>query len=80
MTGDKEVPDRRPRHPNKELEALICDVETHGWRVMKAKKYYKAYCPCDHEHMKIVHLTPSGRMYLVNLRKWFERQTCWEVE
>lgn len=77
MTGEKEVPENRPRHPNKEIEAVICAIEAQGWRVMKARKYYKTYCPCDLEHMHIIHLTPSGRMYVVNLRKWYERQPCW---
>lgn len=80
MSGSKEVPANRPTHPDKDLEAVICDVEDHGWRVMKARKYYKAYCPCDSEHIKTIHLTPSGRMYIVQLKAWFQRQTCWEVQ
>lgn len=79
MVGRKGVPDNRPRHPDKDIEDLIRLAEARGWRIMKGRKYYKAYCPCDDEHIKTIHLSPSGTMYLVNLRKWFNRQTCWEV-
>lgn len=68
----------RPRHPDKELEAIIQDLELRNWRVERGRKYYKAKCPCVKLHMKTIHLTPSGRMYSTNLRKWFERQSCWE--
>lgn len=78
MGGEKAVPDRRPRHPKPELEALLLDVERHGWRVMKGNGYFKCYCPCDAQHMRSVHLTPSGGRYAMNTRKWFERQPCWK--
>lgn len=78
MGGNKQVPERRPRHPTKELEVLLRAAEAHGWRVVRARKYYEAYCPCDDLHIKVVHLTPSGRMYATNLRGWFERQACWQ--
>ena len=78
--GEKKVPEVRPKHPDKELEALLCDVEAHGWRIMKGKQYFKAYCPCADQHLKTIHLSPSGSMYLTNTRKWFERQPCWKEE
>jgi hypothetical protein len=28
------VTDRRPRHPNKEIEAALVYAEAHGWRVV----------------------------------------------
>lgn len=67
----------RPRHPDKHIEAFMRVAEMRGWKITKGRKYYQAKCPCG-EHMKSIHLTPSGRMYLVNLRKWFDRQPCWE--
>lgn len=36
----------RPRHPTKEIEELLRSLESQGWRVEKARKYFKAYCPC----------------------------------
>lgn len=80
MTGNKEVPERRPKHRDPDLEKLLTDAEDRDWRVMKGSKYYKCYCPCDEEHMKTVHLTPSGGRYAMNTRKWFERQGCWKEE
>jgi len=69
----------RPRHQDKDIEAFLRDLEKHGWSVSKGKKYYKARCPCG-EHQKGVHLTPSGRKYLKNSKKYLARNTCWEGE
>jgi len=80
VTGRKDVPANRPTHPDKDLEAVIQEIEARNWRVMKGRKYYKAYCPCEDEHIKTIHLTPSGRMYLAHLKSWFRKQTCWEVQ
>lgn len=67
----------RPRHPKKELEQLLQYIESHGWRVKRDKRYYKALCPCG-VHGKTVKLTPSDPNYKLNTQKWFERQPCWE--
>jgi hypothetical protein len=66
----------RPKHPNKDIEEVILLIEIYGWRVERGRKYYKCYCPCGH-HLKTIHLTPSGTGYVLNLRKWFQRQPCW---
>ena len=50
----------RPRHPRKELEALLKEAETKAWRVVKGSKYFKMSCPCSDEHWTTVHLTPLG--------------------
>ena len=71
-------PAKRPRHPSKELETVIQDAENHGWRAEKPAAYFKLYCPCDEYHWKTVVVTPSGANYEKNLRKWFERQSCWD--
>ncbi len=70
-------PDRQ-RHPKPELEAILVEVEQHGWRAERDRGYFKTYCPCADKHMKTVKLSPSGASYVLNLRKWFHRQTCWE--
>ncbi len=70
----------RQRHPDKDLERFLRELEGRGWRVVKGRKYFKVKCGCADLHMKTIHLTPSGRMYLLNLRRWFERQSCWEEE
>jgi len=48
--------------------------------VFQALTYFKLYCPCPQKHLKTVHLTPSGANYARNLRKWLERQSCWEAD
>jgi len=49
----------RPKHPRKELEAILVVIEDEGaWRVDKPGKYYRCRCPCG-QHSKYVHLTPS---------------------
>ena len=71
----------RPRHQDKDLEALLRSLERQGWRIEKGAGYFKCYCPPPHARcVKTVKLTPSGGKYLTNLRAWFKRSGCWEVE
>lgn len=67
----------RPKHQDKDLEAVLRDAEARQWRVTKGKRYYMMRCPCPEMHQKTVKLTPSGSRYELNLRKWLERQSCW---
>jgi hypothetical protein len=69
----------RPKHPDKDLESLIQRAEKQGWTVVRQKNYYRMRCPCG-LHSKSVHKSPSDPRYTLNLRKWFERQSCWEEE
>lgn len=69
----------RPRHPRKELEALLREAEAKGWRVVKPGKYFKMYCPCIDKHLETVHLTPSDPNYERNLRGLLGRETCWKA-
>jgi hypothetical protein len=76
----------RPRHPRKELEALLKEAESNGWRVTKGRRYYTIWCPCPGRHRETVHLTPSGsnyernlRAHLRNLRAHLRLTTCWEA-
>lgn len=70
------MPDR-PKHPVKELEALLRSAEEQGWTVTRGKKYYRCLCACG-EHLKTIHLTPSDPNYVRNHSAWFTRQACWE--
>ena len=36
---------RRPRHPDKEVEAAIADAEALGWRVKMQGHWGRLYCP-----------------------------------
>jgi hypothetical protein len=69
----------RPRHQRKELEALLREAEAKGWRVDRAKGYFKMYCPCPEKHIVSVRLTPSGSRYEQNRRVKLRSQTCWEA-
>jgi len=69
----------RPRHPIRELEAILRSLERQHWRVDRGSGYYVCKCPCPAKHMKTVHLTPR-RAYERNLRNWLARYTCWEEE
>lgn len=68
-----------PKHPRKELEALLREFDRVGWRIKKGKKYYRLLCPCG-EHAHSVHITPSGRNYAKNLLRWLHRQECYQSE
>ena len=67
----------RPRHPNKDLEALLREAEAKGWRATKPRKYFKVFCGCG-QHQRTVHITPSDNDYERNLRGWLKRTGCWE--
>lgn len=68
----------RPRHPIKELEAVLRAGEAQGWRVTKGSAYYRMFCPCPDKHYKWVHLTPSSSRYLLKLKGYLKTATCWK--
>lgn len=70
----------RPRHPRKEIEAVLSVAEAQRWTVIKARKYFKMRCPCADKHAKTVHLSPSDPKYLQNLVGQLKRATCWREE
>ena len=63
-------------HPNKELQALLLELDDAGWRITKGSRYYKVFCPCREHPPVNIHLTPSNRYYLNNIRKHLIRHTC----
>lgn len=67
----------RPKHPRKELEAVLKRAEEQGWVIVKTT-YFKMRCPCADRHWKTVHLTPSDPNYLRNLLGQLRRATCWK--
>lgn len=68
----------RPRHPKKELEAVLQEAERQGWIPKRGKKYFKMYCPCPGKHIKTVKLSPSDPNYTQHLLGQLSRATCWE--
>jgi hypothetical protein len=71
---------KRPKHPRKELEAVLAAAERKKWRVEKGRKYFKMKCPCYLKHLKTVHISPSDPNYLRNLIGYLERETCWKEQ
>ncbi len=69
----------RPRHPRKELEALLREAERQAWQVTKSGGYFKIWCSCSSKHKKVVHLTPSSRYYENNLRTYLKNHACWRA-
>lgn len=70
---------QRPKHPLKELESVLQKAEELGWRCERGKRYYKMKCACG-QHMKMMHISPSGQNYLRNLVAWLQRSGCWEED
>lgn len=66
----------RPKHPVKELEALLREAESKGWSVDKGKGYFRLRCPCG-KHQTWVHLTPSNPHYEQEKRKKLQGTGCW---
>lgn len=64
-----------PKHPMKDIQAVLEEFASLGWRIERGRKYYSVKCPCG-EHKRWVHATPSDRNYVVNLRSWLLRQPC----
>lgn len=70
----------RPRHPIKELEAVLREAESKGWRVEKRpNRYFKLKCSCKALHIKTVKLSPSNPYYEQQLRNQLSRSTCWDA-
>lgn len=68
-----------PRHPRKDLEALLAECDSRGWRIEKRRKYYQVYCPCG-DHKTTVHITPSDVRYLKNKQMLIRRAPCMREE
>lgn len=67
----------RRRHPDRDIETELREAEAHGWIVLPGRTYWKAKCPCGNHAKWSIHLTPSDRNSVKNLRAWFRRQPCW---
>lgn len=71
----------RPKHPVKELEAVLSEAERKKWTVTRGKKYYMMRCGGGHrDHQKTVRLTPSDPNYPKNLLGWLKRSGCWKED
>jgi hypothetical protein len=64
------------RHKVKELEALLAEAESKGWRVDRKALYFRLRCPCG-KHQTWVHLTPSNPRYEQEKRKKLQGTGCW---
>lgn len=64
MTSD------RPRHKNKDFEALFEEAVRHGWRIERTRnQHFRLLCPSEcGQHIAIAPSTPSDRRSLRNLR------------
>lgn len=65
-----------PKHPDKDIQALLVELHEAGWRVEKGKGYYMVKCGCALKHKKTIHLTPSDPYYLNKQRQYFRNHTC----
>lgn len=68
-----------PKHPKKDLEALLGEFHEAKWIVKKSKTYYKVLCPCG-DHKRSIHLSPSNPNYARDAIKWLYRQECYPWE
>lgn len=66
-----------PKHPDKEIEYLLREMDRQGWRISRRRKYYWALCPCG-DHKKVIHVTPSNPNYIFRLNALLLNQTCFE--
>jgi len=65
----------RPKHKVKELEAILTEAESKGWRVEKTT-YFRLRCPCG-KHQTWVHLTPSNPKYAQEKLQKLQSTGCW---
>jgi hypothetical protein len=66
----------RQKHKVKELEALLAEAESKGWRVDRGEGYFRLRCGCG-KHMTWVHLSPSNPKYEQEKRQKLHRTGCW---
>jgi len=64
-----------PRHPNKEIQFFLIELDEAGWVIAKSSKYYRVLCDCG-AHKAHIHLTPSNPYYLNDIRRYLIRYTC----
>jgi hypothetical protein len=64
------------KHPKKELEAVLREFDSRGWRIENPPTYYAVKCPCPKQHMRYVHLTPSNPRYANEVLNWLRRCEC----
>lgn len=64
-----------PRHPNKDIEEVLVELDGQKWRITRGRKYYQVPCPCG-LHRKVIHMTPSSRNYVLRLRTVLDSRTC----
>lgn len=57
--------DSRPRHPNKEGERVIRELEGQGW-TFRYNKHFVGYCPCERQHLYTISTTPSDPNHFKN--------------
>lgn len=45
---------RRPKHPNKDVEAVLAHAEAHGWRIERARGHAwgRLYCPWNDDECR----------------------------
>lgn len=45
---------RRPKHPNKDVEAALAHAEAHGWRIERARGHAwgRLYCPWNDDECR----------------------------
>ncbi len=53
----------RERHPKKEGERALIEIEAMGWTVARKGKYFRLRCGCPGMHQTYVHLSPSNPNY-----------------
>lgn len=67
---------KRPRHPKKDLEKNLREIEAGGWTVLKwPGGYFKLKCPCG-DHLKTMPISPSNPNKGKETVRWC-RRTCW---
>ena len=76
MVGHMTPKPKRPRHPKKDLEKNLREIENGGWTVTKwPGGYFKLKCPCG-DHLKTMPISPSNPNKGKETVRWC-RRTCW---
>lgn len=71
---------KRPKHPKKEGEEALREVEAHDWRADKRKTgkgYFRLRCPCG-DHITRLHLSPSNPNHYKERLEWCRNRECWK--
>lgn len=65
-----------PKHPDKDLQAVLVVFNENEWEIIRGNGYYKMRCPCG-AHKLTLHLSPSNPNHGKEKIQQMKRTDCY---